>query len=271
MRKVQGDARCADGARISFHIQGKEGSPRLALVHSLAMDHRFWLPVAERISDAAEILIYDCRGHGASDKPAGPYTTDLFARDLADLMDHIGWPSATVGGASMGGCISLAFCAAFPQRTDALALIDTTAWYGPDAPTAWASRAEKALSDGLAGLVDFQKTRWFGDSFRQEHAAVVQQCIDIFLANDPRAYAETCRMLGAHNTTAALSSISCPAIVVVGEDDYATPVEMARTMHEAIRGSRLTVIGKARHLTPLEKPDLIAAEIGSLLEAAGKS
>ena len=89
------------------------------------------------------MLIYDCRGHGASDKPAGPYTTTLFARDLADLMDHVGWPSAAVAGASMGGSISLMFAGAFPQRTNALGLIDTTAWYGAEAPAQWAGRAER--------------------------------------------------------------------------------------------------------------------------------
>lgn len=260
-----GHVRCADGTRVAFRLcQG--GAKRIALVHSLAMDHSFWSPVVERLAGEASVLTYDCRGHGASDKPAGPYTTALFARDLASLMDHIDWPSAAVAGASMGGCVTLAFAAEFPQRTNALGLIDTTAWYGPDAPAQWANRAERARREGLGGLIEFQTTRWFGDSFRAAHADVVRHCVDVFLANDLAAYAETCRMLGATDLRAALPAISVPTTVIVGEEDYAAPPAMARAMHDGIRNSRLVVLEKARHLTPLEVPDRIAAELKLLLD-----
>src|SRR5204863_880589 len=141
-----------------------------------AMDRRFWQPVAERLASHAPVLVYDCRGHRESDTPAGPYTVELFARDLADLLDHVGWSSALVAGASMGGCIALAFAAAYPARTAALGLADTTAWYGPDAPAQWAERADKAVQSGLASLVGFQTTRWFGDAFRAGNPEIVKRC-----------------------------------------------------------------------------------------------
>jgi 3-oxoadipate enol-lactonase len=262
-----GHARAADGTRIIYRLyRNSDTAPRLALIHSLAMDHTFWQPVVERLSGDASVLIYDCRGHGASDKPAGPYTTPLFARDLASLMDHIGWPSAVVAGASMGGSVSLAFAADFPQRTNGLGLIDTTAWYGPDAPAQWEQRAQRALKEGLKDLIDFQVTRWFGDTFRAKHHGVVQHCIDVFLANDIPAYAETCRMLGTNDLRRALPDIACPTTVIVGEEDYAAPPAMAQAMHEGIRNSRYVLIEKARHLTPLEVPDRIASELTMLLK-----
>jgi 3-oxoadipate enol-lactonase len=265
-------AACADGTRIAYRLfQRSDSAPRIALVHSLAMDHTFWLPVAERLADVASVLVYDCRGHGASDKPIGPYTTPLFADDLACLMDKVGWPSATVAGASMGGCVSLAFGANFPQRTNGLGLIDTTAWYGADAPKAWAQRAERALTEGLKGLIEFQVTRWFGEPFRAAHPEVVQHCIDVFLANDLAAYAETCRMLGTNDLRSALPGITFPTAVIVGEEDYAAPVAMAEVMHEGIKNSRLVIIEKARHLTPLEVPDRIASELKLLLKAGART
>lgn len=267
MSTPTGQALTADGNRIAYHLsQGGQDAPRIALVHSLAMDHSFWLPVVERLSEMASVLTYDCRGHGASDKPTGPYTASLFARDLADLMDHVGWPSATVAGASMGGCVALAFGADFVQRTNGLGLIDTTAWYGADAPAAWAGRAERALKEGLKGLIEFQVTRWFGDTFRAENPAIVQHCVDVFLANDLPAYAETCRMLGTTDLRGSLSTITCPTTVVVGEEDYAATPAMAQVMHEGIKNSGMVVIEKARHLTPLEVPDRIASELKQLLK-----
>jgi len=210
------------------------------------------------------VLTYDCRGHGASDKPAGPYTVELFPRDLADLMDHIGWTSALVAGASMGGCISLAFAANYPARTVALGLIDTTAWYGAQAPAQWAERGERAAIAGMSALVEFQTTRWFGDAFRAKHPDVVKECVEVFLRNDVQAYVETCKMLGAADLRAALPSMTMPTAVVVGDEDYATPVAMAQAMHSTIAGSTLTVLAGARHLTPLEAPDRIADELRTL-------
>ena len=234
------------------------------LVHSLAMDREFWRAVAQRL-DAA-VLLYDCTGHGESAKPAGPYTVEGFADDLARLLDHVGWESALVAGASMGGCVALAFAARHAKRVRALGLVDTTAWYGPDAPRQWEERAQKALDGGLAALVDFQLTRWFSDRFRAGNPEVVSRSVATFLRNDVRAYAESCRMLGAADLRAGLAAIQVPTAVIVGEEDYATPVSMAEALHRDIAGSSLTVLRNARHLTPLENPEAVAAELEKLLK-----
>jgi 3-oxoadipate enol-lactonase len=261
-----------DGTRLAYALQGDKGTKAdaagIVLVHSLAMDRAFWQPVAAMLAAERSVLTYDCRGHGESDKPKGPYTVELFARDLADLLDHVGWRSAVVAGASMGGCVSLAFAAAYPARTAGLGLVDTTAWYGAEAPKQWAERADRAAQDGMAALVEFQTTRWFGDKFRAERRDVVQQSVDVFLRNDVAAYVETCRMLGAADLRAALPGMSMPTAIVVGDEDYATPVAMAQAMHHAIKGSTLTVLTGARHLTPLEAPDRIAGELRDLAQRA---
>jgi 3-oxoadipate enol-lactonase len=263
----EGVATARDGTRIHYTLCDQGASaPRAVLVHSLAMDRTFWQPVADLLPNAS-VLTYDCRGHGASDKPAGPYTIELFAQDLADLLDHVGWPSALIAGASMGGCVSIAFAAAFPTRTAALGLFDTTAWYGPEAPKQWAERGDQAAEKGLASLVGFQTTRWFGDGFRASHPDVVKDCVDVFLRNDVKAYAETCRMLGAADKRGALAGFRMPTAVIVGEEDYATPVAIAEALHRGIAGSTQTILKGARHLTPLERPERIAAELERLLQA----
>jgi 3-oxoadipate enol-lactonase len=214
----------------------------------------------------ASVLIHDCRGHGHSDKLPGPVTVDLHADDLADLIDQLGWRTVMVAGASMGGCIALAFAIRHPARVSALGLVDTTAWYGADAPKNWEQRANAALASGLSSLTDFQVTRWFGDKFRVDHPQLVKDCVDTFLRNDVTAYAQTCRMLGACDLRAGLSSIAVPTAIMVGEEDYATPPAMAQAMHKVIVGATLTVLPGARHLTPLERPDDVAAELERLLE-----
>ena len=255
-----------DGTTLRYSITGKNGGPRIALIHSLAMDQAFWQPVAERLKETAQLLTYDCRGHGASDKPSGRYSIDLFADDLYDLLDTVGWQRTIVAGASMGGSVALGFAAKYPARVAGLGLFDTTAWYGPNAPSSWEERATKAKTDGLAGLVSFQKTRWFGDAFIERHPEVVDASVATFLANDVSAYAETCRMLGNFDLRSSLERIAVPTAIAVGEEDYATPPSMANDLHAAIKNSTLTIIKSGRHLTPLEKPDEIAAQLAKLAE-----
>jgi 3-oxoadipate enol-lactonase len=263
---ISGRAPTRDGFELAYWVKG-HGPTRIVLIHSLAIDHNFWNPVVERIASFATVLIYDCRGHGQSDKPPGPYTVEQFADDLTDVLNAAGWPDAVVAGASMGGSVALAFAGRHSSRLTALGLFDTTAWYGADAPQQWRERAEKALSSGFPALVDFQQTRWFGDDFRERHRDVVDATVATFLANDVRAYAETCRMLGAADLRGVLTNISVPTRIAVGEEDYATPPAMSEALHAGIPGSTLTVLKGGRHLTPLEMPERIADELRTLIGA----
>src|SRR4029077_14789256 len=101
-------------------------------------------------------------------------------------------------------------------------------------------------------VVESHTTRWFGDEFRPRQPQIVRASVDVFLRNDVPAYVETCTMLGTADLRAALAGFTMPTAIVVGDEDYATPVAMAEALHRAIDGSTLTVLKGARHLTPLE-------------------
>jgi 3-oxoadipate enol-lactonase len=257
----------SDGAAIAFARRAapRAGAPRIVLIHSLALDRSVWDAVVESLQDDAEILTYDCRGHGRSERRAGRFTVELFARDLAELLDHVGWRDAAIAGCSMGGCVALAFAGLYPHRAGRLALIDTTAWYGPGAAASFAARAAAARQGGLAGLVGFQVTRWFSDAFRAARPDLVDHASGVFLANDFDCYAASCALLGDADLRPYLASLAMPATILVGEDDAATPVAMARELHAAIAGSTLRVLPAARHLTPIECPGPIAAALLALL------
>lgn len=269
---IGGYARSKDGATIAFRLHGSAAAdiPRVLLVHSLALDGSVWDDVAPRLAEHAQIVAIDCRGHGRSSRGPGPFTVEMFGDDVADVLDHVGWDDAVVAGCSMGGCIAQAFAARHPRRVRAVALIDTTAWYGPDAPSEWCKRAEKAKAEGLASMAEFQATRWFGDRFRQEHPERVKAAMEVFVANDPQCYAASCEMLGKADLRASLPEFRFPAAVVVGEQDYATPVQSARDLQQAIPGASLTILAAARHLTPIECPEAITQEIRTLIRRSNE-
>ncbi len=256
----------ADGSRLAWRLwDGPDDLPRLALVHSLALDGGMWEGVARLLAGRARILAVDCRGHGASDRVPGPYTTAQFADDLAAVLDAQGWDAVAVAGCSMGGCVAQDFAARHAARTGALVLVDTTAWYGPGAPEAWRERAEVALRGGMDALSGFQADRWFTTGFNAAKPEVLARWLGVFAANDPACYAAACRMLGEADLRPLLPRIAAPTAVLVGEEDGATPPAMARALAEAIPGATLQVIPGAKHLSPIEAPGPVAAAIAALL------
>lgn len=252
---------------ISYTLHPGPGAhaPRVALVHSLALDRSIWNAVVQELAGEAQVLTYDCRGHGKSERTHMTYSPALFARDLAELMDHVQWAGAVVAGCSMGGMVAQAFAANHAPRTQGLCLIDTTAWYGAEAPRQWRERAATGRDKGMAALVGFQVTRWFGDAFRATQPQVVEALTQVFLANDIGCYVATCEMLGDADLRALLPLIKAPVAVVVGEDDQATPVAMAQALHQALPQSTLTVLPGGRHITPAEKPAEIAQHLRRLM------
>ena len=262
-----GTFRTADGCSLGYTLtQGTEPEGlRVVLIHSLALDRSIWDEVVPHLLPHASVLAYDCRGHGTAGQMPGPYTLELFASDLAQLLDHLGWRDVVVAGCSMGGCIAQAFAGLHPDRTVGLGLIDTTAWYGADAPKAWRERADVGRTKGLAGLIDFQATRWFGDRFRAERPDKVEAMKRVFLRNDIDCYVATCEMLGDADLRHYLPRLAMPVSVIVGEEDYATPVSAAEALVGSLADAEMTVLPEARHITPVEAPERIAAELAKLL------
>jgi 3-oxoadipate enol-lactonase len=169
----------------------------------------------------------------------------------------------------MGGCVALGFAGRYPSRLNGLGLIDTTAWYGEEAPKKWRERAAMARDKGLAGMIGFQATRWFSDAFRERHPDIVNRISGIFLANDVECYGATCVMLGDVDLRQAQASMRVPVAVAVGEEDYATPLAMSQQMHRSIAGSTLTVLSGVRHLAPVEAPERVTSQLLALIDRTG--
>ena len=256
-----------DGCTLAVHQlrEGQPGDAPLLFVHALAMDGLMWRDLTAALPPGPAVYAVDCRGHGQSDKPAGPYLTARFAKDLVQILDALQATRAHLVGCSMGGTISLAFAGLYPERLASLTVIDSTAWYGENAPAAWEERAQKAQAGGLETLLKFQVDRWFSPAFAQAEPAKVQAAIDTFKRNSVPAYVETCRMLGHADERTGLSRFSGPCAVIVGEEDYATPVAMSQAIAGGIKGAKLTVLPKVRHYTPIEAPREIAACIAQVM------
>jgi len=249
---------------LAHEIHGSEHDRVAVLLHSLALDRRVWDPLIGPLSQYRQLAVVDLRGHGKSPADAD-FTIDDMADDVAATLSHLGHDRVSVVGMSMGGCVAQAMAIRHPERVDALGLIDTTVWYGPTAPAAWADRANRAKVEGMRALSEFQLTRWFSDDFRTSNPDLCAELLNIFAANDLASYVASCQALGAVDLREGVQSIDVPTTVIVGELDQATPPSHAEDLHARIRGSTLRVIADSKHLTPYEHPVDVAGYLKPIL------
>ena len=229
-----------------------EGHPVL-LFHPLALSAELWRPLVEA-PQGLRFIGLDAPGHGQTPWDGTPFSVDDMASDAAAVLEALDLPTAAVVGLSMGGSTAVTLAGSRPELVSSLALVDTTACYGDDRVEEWESRAERAGSVPRQEQMEFQIDRWFSPRTVERDPESVQRVCEIFAATDSRAHAAACRALGGVDATGLLGAIAAPTLVVVGSDDYATPIEMARELHDGIGGSRLEVLDDARHLSVLDDP-----------------
>jgi 3-oxoadipate enol-lactonase len=82
---------------------------------------------------------------------------------------------------------------------------------------------------------------------------------------NPRGYIGCCHAIAALNLTDRLTAITVPTLVVVGEDDSATPVAASRTIHERVKGSELVILKSASHLSNMEQSEAFNRAITTFL------
>lgn len=245
------------GLRYDELASGDAGT--IVLLHSLALDATIWRAFGPQAASGRTVLAPDLPGHGRT--PSGdPSSVESMADGVAELLGELGLRDVTLIGMSLGGSVAQAVTIRQPELVGRLGLIDTTAWYGPDAPAAWGARAEQARTRGLASLAGFQLERWFTDEFRTASPELGAQLLEIFQRNELDNYVKSCTALGAMDLRAHLGDIAVPTAVAVGEFDAATPPAHAEALAAAIPDAELTVIANCKHLSALERPgDVIAA------------
>ena len=268
-----------DQCTLHLHVlqnPQQDGITPILFVHALALDGNMWQGVADVLASynppfLGGMYAIDCRGHGKSDATDEIFTTKQFANDLLAALKGIGVTQAHIVGCSMGGTVALAFAGHYPESTGSITIIDATAWYGPEAQSNWESRGQAALTKGMASLIEFQRARWFSPEFLEKQPVFVQEAINVFIANDVEHYANSCRMLGQADEREILKNYHGPAMVIVGEDDFATPLAMSQDVAGRIAGAKLTVIPQTRHFTPLEAPEQVAKCISKIISIAQSS
>src|SRR5215213_898002 len=227
----------------------------VVLIHGYPFNRSLWADQIPALSGNNRIIALDLRGFGESDASPEPSTMNRLAADVAALMDHLEIPRATIGGLSMGGYVALAFYKEFASRVRALVLADTRAQAdAEEAKQTRAQQADKALSEGMAGIADAMLPKLLTPETVSKHPEIVKRVRDMMLKTKPEGAAAALRgMAEREDQTGLLPKISVPTLILVGAEDAITPVADSEKMHHAIKGSSLVVLDHAGHVSNMER------------------
>lgn len=235
--------------KMHYTQKGTAHSPALIFAHSLGATARMWEEVAQRLAPYFRVITYDVRGHGASPKPAGPYTIGDLGGDVLALMDAEGIQSASFCGLSLGGLVGQWLAIHAPERIDKLVLSNTGAKIG--SAESWQDRIQLVMASGFNTLADQTMQRWFSSTFAMEERA--QSIRSDFQANDAQGYASCCHALAQADFRKHLAQIQVKTLVITGAEDPVTPAMEAQYLHENITDSELIIL-PGKHLPAVEYP-----------------
>jgi 3-oxoadipate enol-lactonase/4-carboxymuconolactone decarboxylase len=250
-----------DGLTVHVRIDGDAGRPPLVLLHSLGTCLEVWDAQAEALAREFRVIRPDLRGHGLTGLGAGDAGIEDMARDVLGVLDALGVDQAHLGGLSIGGLVAQALALAAPARVLSLMLCDTAMVFPP--AQMWRDRAALARAQGLDVLEDGVLARWVTPAGMDTAAA---RGLRAMLRRTPaEGYAAAADALGDCDLSERIAALAMPTLIIVGDQDQATPVAAAQAMQAAIAGSELVVLAGAAHIPTVECPAAVTAAMQGFL------
>ncbi len=226
----------------------------LVLVHAFPFGPGMWAPQVDAFPGWRVVTppLPGFDGHPL----AAERTMDAYARDVLAGLDAMRIERAVFCGLSLGGYVLFGVLRQAPHRVSGLVLADTrTSIDTPDRRAARQRSVEVARTQGAAAIADEMLPNVLGATTRAGRHDVVAQARSLIEAQPAETIAAGLEaMMDRPDSTDVLRRVSCPALIVVGEEDTVTPVSDAAHMHGTAAGSTLVTIPRAGHMANLEAP-----------------
>ncbi len=261
----------ANGVNIYYEITG-QGRP-LLLIAGLGYGLWLWHKMVPGLAERFQVIAFDNRGSGQTDKPDGPYNVQMMAADAAGLLDTLGISRAHVMGHSMGGFIAQELVLSRPDLVDRL-ILSSTNFGGPNhipvTPAAMAVMMDRSgdpldvIRRGIAVAC--------APGFAEARPEVIQEIVAYRLSNPvpPAQYqAQLAVGLGLIGAEACfekrLPNVQVSTLLFFGEHDQVVPPGNADLLARQIPHSTIRILPGAGHVYSLEKPAEAVAVVTAFL------
>ncbi len=254
----------------AYAVTGPTDAPVVVLIHGLGLNSECWQWTTPALQAKFRVITYDLFGHGQSSPPPETPTLSMFSNQLRDILDHCNATDAAIFGFSLGGMIARRFAQDAPMRVAALGILHSPYQRSDAAQTAILKRVEQAQHEGPSATIEAALERWFTDGYRAENPQMMDLVRSWVTANDIAVYHTIYRVLaeGIDEITAPTPPISCPTLVVTGDEDFGNGPEMTQAIAAEIPGAETHILSGLRHMALAEAPDRMNVPLLAFLARA---
>lgn len=254
-----------NGVSIHYQLAGRSG-PVVVLMHEMGGSLDSWDAVAPGLSRRFQVLRYDQRGQGLSEKVRQPFSNDDAVADLEGMLAALGLPPpyqfVAVAAASTQ---VLRFMERHPEQVRSIALCNPAPGVDPSRAGALNDRADLAERDGMRGVMSITLDKSYPPELSDR--ATYEAYRGRYLGNDPVGFGLAHRMLARTNMLYLLPQIKCPTMVVAGRHDTVRPPGGTEELAKKIPGARFELIEEAGHFMPTTAPDALLKLLDDFLTA----
>jgi 3-oxoadipate enol-lactonase len=249
---------------LSARVTGT-GQP-IVLFHSLLADQSSWDAVVPMLAKTHQVIVLNLPGFGDSDF-VGP-SLDVIADHMAQAIGAMNLKQQPIlMGNGYGGFVALNTAIRHPDLPARLVLADCGAAFSEAGRAAFKGMSATSREKGLGAIADVAMRRLFAPEFQQQNPAMIEERKKKFLMVDPTTFHGACEALSTLDLRDKLAGIKLPTLVLVGEQDEATPPPMSHELQKGVKGSKLVELKGCAHVPQLQAPEQFMAAIAGFIAA----
>ena len=246
----------------------KDQKTPIVFVHGVGLTHEIWHPQLNFFKEYTT-LTYDILGHGKSTLNKEIISFNDFSNQIIELIDELKIDQIHLIGFSIGSLIARNFATKFGERLKSLTLLGSIYKRSDEQQKIVNQRFEQARSE--LKLSRQALKRWFTDKYLENNPDIYEKISSILSSNNMANFLKVYELFVKHKNDENFSKIKVRTLIMTGEFDIGSTVEMSRELKKIINNSRLSIIKNGKHLCSIECADEVNLEIKNFIDTNDKT
>ena len=252
-----------DSSKTFYLLNQTDKKIPIIFIHGVGLTHEIWEPQLDYFKDKTTIC-YDILGHGKTPLNKSNISFDDFAEQLINLINELNFDKIHLIGFSIGSLIARNFAIKYNDRLKSLTLLGSIFMRNEKQQIIVKDRynlAKKNLKLSRQAL-----KRWFTDNYLERNPDTYKKISLILERNNMENFLKVYKLFVFHKNDENFQKIKAKTLVMTGENDEGSTVEMSKKLSEVINNSQLKVIKNGKHLCGIECADDVNMVIKNFIE-----